>query len=738
MPPRRQIVRNLKQDEERQGHLLQAARNGHVSAFLDLLEMGMDPNHRNVIGDTAAKTAIERGNLDMVRGLMRAGYAPKDLDCKDETALTVAVKSAVSPDVIMELIKYGADPDEQNNHGISALQHAVMKNDLDAVKIFLAVGADIQLRTKAGVPLLHFAVEESNTEMIDLLVEHGAKLDGKDKDLLTALHIAADQGDQKIFQRLFDHYQENNIAIDDLRTMDDGWNPLMIAAMAGHVDILKILVKHGVPLHMKDHEDHTALALAIEHNQVDAARFLIEHGADVAKHDFDEYGQSLLHLAIESKKADQFIPMLIQAGIPVDTPNDDLVTPLAFAVEEKNAKAVKYLLEAGADPNQSDISGRRPLDEAVRGYASAMQEQIVQLLLAAGADINETAKHKQAKTSLYHAFEQRNAKMIDLFVENGADITARNPADGQTPIFAAFRQNNMDMIERAISLGANLNDIDDKGQSLLHIAVRNNNNLSALDLLLKKGGDVNVQDHQGRTPLHLLASGLWPRQVDRLIKAKANPNLTDDDGNTALHAMAENSNSYGLRNVTDHLHHFDTCLTNKEGMTPLMLAARKGHRACVDILVEGPAKSLNVRNPHTGRTALSYAIEHNQAHIVSILVEAGAKDLKQNAHGHNLLHLAAQQHNGAMLETLLPKMHKQVNQKDKKGETPLFHAIRSGKLRHVIEILKFNPDLTVRNKAGQSLLDIANEQSNLDLYEVVYKAEKVQQKQPKPKNGPKR
>jgi tankyrase len=91
---------------------------------------------------------------------------------------------------------------------------------------------------------------------------------------------------------------------------------------------------------------------------------------------------------------------LLTAGADIHATDKNGVTALHHAVRFRNAMAVKTLLEHGADVNQvCRRSGSTPLHRAVTqtgapSTAGKGQEvlEIVQLLLAAGADLSITNK----------------------------------------------------------------------------------------------------------------------------------------------------------------------------------------------------------------------------------------------------------------------------------------------------------------------------------------------------------
>ncbi len=105
------------------------------------------------------------------------------------------------------------------------------------------------------------------------------------------------------------------------------------AASKGNVEALKFLVQYGARLNVKTARGNTVLHMAaIDSNSSDgnipAIRFILEHGAGI--NETDGNGTTALH----------------------------------FAALWGSEKAVRYLIERGADTEIRDASGKRPVDNA--------------------------------------------------------------------------------------------------------------------------------------------------------------------------------------------------------------------------------------------------------------------------------------------------------------------------------------------------------------------------------------
>lgn len=172
------------------------------------------------------------------------------------------------------------------------------------------------------------------------------------------LHQAIETGDKVKYSKLI---KDKNT---DLNAQDeDGMTPLMSAALAGQVDLIKDLLKRKVQLEKKNKVGDTALAIAVSNEQYKSAKELIKAGAQV---DIIVAGEEKDTLLIRAASLNTEITKLIlnKDKELLNKTNNSGTTALMQSIRFGQNDIVKLLVSKGANVKIKNNLGQTALDIA--------------------------------------------------------------------------------------------------------------------------------------------------------------------------------------------------------------------------------------------------------------------------------------------------------------------------------------------------------------------------------------
>lgn len=203
--------------------------------------------------------------------------------------------------------------------------------------------------------------------------------------------------------------------------------PLDLALISERMDVIKLLVQHGVNLNVKN---NPAFLLAIRYCKEDIVRYIAAQGAKLDKlnqvksgaysqayygnknnipliHelglDIKQHGGAVLRKAVSDHDL-KTVAYLLDHGVDINYNNSDMVypyqaTPLTVATRMGNQAMVQYLIERGADVTLAEKDGDRPYTIAVSNKNTALADFLKSLEPAEFHDI-ENKKFELRKYKL--------------------------------------------------------------------------------------------------------------------------------------------------------------------------------------------------------------------------------------------------------------------------------------------------------------------------------------------------
>ena len=291
-------------------------------------------------------------------------------------------------------------------------------------------------------------------------------------------------------------------------------------------------------------------------------------------------------------------------------------SPLAEAAAYGDMTALRALLAAGKiDANTPDRDGTPALHWITR----VGDIETAKLLVAAGADVN--AANRLGVVPLHLAIAAGDAAMTRWLLERGADV-ARPDRTGEPPLMIAAHAGDGAVAKALLDHGAKV-DVRDAtfGETPLMVAVRDQR-FEVAKLLLNSGADANAQT-AAVTPPRFIPPGESPKGLSRgigIIRA----GWPEGRGKRFPAAGSK---------------------------TPLLYAARAGHVALTQLLVERGAK-------------LELADGNGVTPLIEALLNASIFRVNRDGRSDHL-----------EVAKLLLDAGANVNATDWYGETPLWTAV---------------------------------------------------------------
>ncbi len=309
----------------------------------------------------------------------------------------------------------------------SPLLQAVEKGQTRVVRFLLEAGAKL---TEWVLPA---AAENGHLSICELLIAHGANVKTKGP-----LESAVSRGHTEVVrlllakgappnETLFESVQAGYTEITDLlieakanpNLPPPGRSPLYYAVRNGNVPVAKRLLAIGADVRVRCIDSLVPRLGGIYQGGI-AARQVIDSERDQKEYNSTAapVGWPLLHAAVLSDRLEMLDLLLPLIKNLEDPGHSGQQTALALAVGAKQVEMAEHLLKAGASAKVNGSGGLPLLFVA----ADNMNERLVKLLLAAGADASYVAPDGRTVLASLVRSGEKALPLIRLLIAAGADL----------------------------------------------------------------------------------------------------------------------------------------------------------------------------------------------------------------------------------------------------------------------------------------------------------------------------
>jgi ankyrin repeat protein len=313
--------------------------------------------------------------------------------------------------------------------------------------------------------------------------------------------------------------------------------------------------------------------------------------------------------------------------------------------------------------------------------------------------MSERQFDNQRRQSSVSSTTSNFARRLSSALSLGSNANSTKRGNLTDKLCDSAAQGDVDFIGRILGAGGQLNKKNKDGFTPLHVAAINGQP-DSVRCLVRFGADIAAKDSDGYTPLHRAVLNQQVHLIAQLVNLGANVNEKTADGraSTSLHLAAMVADEVVRRrssiasvestssNPPNNLR-FSYAFRASPDISPLASSSNLGQASSYHTANTSPQLSTSTRSRSNSRPPLTLATSLNEP----------------NDSYENCTILEALVRAGANLE--LP---------DKRGDTPLHAAARSGRTKSIETLLALGASMNTRNAENKTALAILASSEDLN------------------------
>ena len=528
-----------------------------------------------------------------------------------------------------------ADGSATTTDAIFSMFVAAREGDVARVKALAERTPGLALHEYNYTPPIHFAVREGHLELVKFFLERGADPAYRTYPFQESLLLMAEDRELEDVAALLRSQLTRRFAV------LDGTATILDAARQGDLARVQAEIARDARLARASNETgDTALHQAASHGHRHIVTALLDAGADVDAVRSD--GHRPVHCALMPNWRARVPPSEARAIGDMLLARGARYTIYIAAIIGDDQYVRDALRRDASLANFEDTCHQRPISAAARRNDVAM----TRLLLEHGADPNLPEEGAPRGHALWTAVYERRYELARLLVEHGADPNAMVESSG-TPMEHARKDPELSPL--LLAHGGVVESTTGDKQRLEQLIT--DRDLAAAERLLREhpellrvddmswgdgvlAGPANSGDHEILAMLIRLGARVPPvskwapyyyfkheATAAFLLQHGMDPNHMNWHRFTLLHHMAADGELGKAKLLLDHGAEIDA-IDEEYRSTPLGVAARRGQRAAVALLLERGADPNLAAAPWA--TPLAWASKKGHTDIAKTLRAAGA------------------------------------------------------------------------------------------------------------------
>ncbi|KAL0967559.1 hypothetical protein UPYG_G00253780 [Umbra pygmaea] len=281
--------------KERETPLYKACERENAEIVAMLLNHGVVVNRHCIQGWTAIQEAVSRNSVEICEMLVQAGARLSPTNIYGITPLFTAAQTG-HVETLQFLIKNGADINSEATDGATALYEAAKNGHEKIVEILLSRNADANKACQKGLLPLHIAAHrgtdgkalltydsynyDKSVKIVSMLINATSKSRVR-RSGISPLHLAAERNREEVLKVLIEAGYDVNAMLSQERSKmyeDHRRTTLYFAVANGNVDTTTMLLKAGANPNL---DTFNPLLVAARQGSIELVTLLVEHGANV-------------------------------------------------------------------------------------------------------------------------------------------------------------------------------------------------------------------------------------------------------------------------------------------------------------------------------------------------------------------------------------------------------------------------------------------------------------------------